>query len=87
MQAALARQAIAPLHARAHLFVGIQETQWMLEQVAVDYPGLVAEVNKAMPAQRIADVLRRLLEERIPVRNIKSILESLVVWGPKERTF
>ncbi|AOY68098.1 FHIPEP family type III secretion protein [Xanthomonas euvesicatoria pv. euvesicatoria] len=85
MQAALARQAISPLHARAHLFVGIQETQWMLEQVAVDYPGLVAEVNKAMPAQRIADVLRRLLEERIPVRNIKSILESLVVWGPKEK--
>ncbi|MCC5095028.1 MULTISPECIES: FHIPEP family type III secretion protein [Xanthomonas] len=85
MQKALAQQAIAPLHARAHLFVGIQETQWMLEQVGADYPGLVAEVNKAMPAQRIADVLRRLLEERVPVRNIKSILESLVVWGPKEK--
>ncbi|KVK75943.1 hypersensitivity response secretion protein hrcV [Burkholderia cepacia] len=81
----LARRAVEPLHARAHLFVGMQEAQWILEQVGADYPGLVAEVQKTLPAQRIADVLRRLLEERVPVRNIKAILESLIVWGPKEK--
>ena len=38
-----------------------------------------------LPLQRVADVLRRLLEEQIPIRNLRSILESLVYWGPKEK--
>ncbi|UKE74436.1 FHIPEP family type III secretion protein [Xanthomonas graminis] len=81
----LAQQATRPLRERAHQFLGLQETQWVLEQITGDYPGLVAEVQKVVPLQRIADVLRRLLEERVPIRNIKLILESLVIWGPKEK--
>ncbi|PPT92338.1 EscV/YscV/HrcV family type III secretion system export apparatus protein [Xanthomonas theicola] len=81
----LARQATRPLRERAHQFLGLQETQWVLDQISADFPGLVAEVHKAVPLQRSADVLRRLLEERVPIRNIKLILESLVVWGPKEK--
>jgi type III secretion protein V len=65
--------------------VGLQETQWLLDRVAADYPGLVDEVKKALPVPRIADVLRRLLEERIPIRNMRAILESLVAWGPREK--
>src|SRR5438045_7144794 len=41
--------------------------------------------QKVLPPQRIADVLRRLLEEQIPIRNVRNILESLVVWGAKEK--
>ncbi|UKE70476.1 FHIPEP family type III secretion protein [Xanthomonas cerealis pv. cerealis] len=81
----LAQQATRPLRERAHQFLGLQETQWVLEQINGDYPGLVAEVQKVVPLQRTADVLRRLLEERVPIRNIKLILESLVIWGPKEK--
>ncbi|WP_408585614.1 FHIPEP family type III secretion protein [Paraburkholderia bannensis] len=73
------------LRQEARLFVGVQETQWILERVTHDYPGLVAEVQKALSVQRIAEVLRRLLEEHIPIRDIRSILESMVVWGPKEK--
>jgi type III secretion protein V len=53
--------------------------------VSTEYPGLVAEVQKVLPAQRIAEVLRRLLEEQVPVRNVRSILEGLIAWGPKEK--
>lgn len=84
-EALIAGQAVARLGAEAKLFVGLQETQWLLERTGVDYPGLVAEVQKALPVQRIAEVLRRLLEERIPIRNMRAILESIVVWGPKEK--
>ncbi|GAB7524090.1 hypothetical protein PBS_30750 [Paraburkholderia sp. 2C] len=42
-------------------------------------------MQKALPLQRMADVLRRLLEENVPIRNIRSITESLIVWGPKEK--
>jgi type III secretion protein V len=84
-EALIARRTIALLRQHAHLFLGIQEAQWILDQLGEDYPGLVAEVQKALPLQRMADVLRRLLEEGLPVRNIRSITESLIVWGPKEK--
>ncbi|MCY0387062.1 type III secretion system export apparatus subunit SctV [Robbsia sp. Bb-Pol-6] len=84
-EAAIAEHAIRMLRHEARLFIGVQETQWILERVTPDYPGLVAEVQKALPVQRIAEVLRRLLEEQIPIRDIRSILESMVAWGPKEK--
>ena len=81
----IAQHTISLLRGSAHLFLGIQETQWMLDQLETDYPGLVAEVQKALPLQKMADVLRRLLEEQVPIRNIRSITESLITWGPKEK--
>ncbi|VWB88606.1 type III secretion system export apparatus subunit SctV [Burkholderia lata] len=84
-EALIAGHAVARLGADAKLFMGLQETQWLLERAGTEYPGLVAEVQKAMPAQRISEVLRRMLEEHVPIRNMRAILESLVVWGPKEK--
>ncbi|HEX7645218.1 MAG TPA: type III secretion system export apparatus subunit SctV [Burkholderiaceae bacterium] len=85
LEALIAQHAVLLLRNHAHLFVGVQETQWILDRVAADYPGLVEEAKKAVPTQRVADVLRRLLEERIPIRNMRAIMESLVNWGPKEK--
>jgi type III secretion protein V len=82
---AVARDAVLVLHDQAHLFLGIQEVQWVLERVGLDYPGLVAEAQKVVPLQRISEVLRRLLEEQVPIRNMRSICESLILWGPKEK--
>ncbi|WP_027793971.1 FHIPEP family type III secretion protein [Paraburkholderia acidipaludis] len=84
-EALIARHTIDLLRQHAHLFLGIQETQWILDQLNEDYPGLVAEVQKALPLQKMADVLRRLIEEGVPIRNIRSITESLITWGPKEK--
>jgi type III secretion protein V len=81
----VARHAIRALYEQAHLFLGIQEVQWVLERVTVDYPGLVTELQKVLPLQRIAEVLKRLLEEQVPIRNMRAIGESLIVWGPKEK--
>lgn len=81
----IAHDTIALVRLRAHLFIGIQETQWILDQLGAEFPGLVAEVQKALQLQKIAEVLRRLLEEQLPIRNARGIMESLVVWGPKEK--
>ncbi|MDE1006340.1 MAG: type III secretion system export apparatus subunit SctV [Paraburkholderia fungorum] len=81
----IAHASVAMLRRHASLFLGIQEVQWILDQQNAEYPGLVAEVQKVLPPQRIADVLRRLLEEQIPIRNLRNILESLIVWGAKEK--
>ncbi|AXF14854.1 type III secretion system export apparatus subunit SctV [Paraburkholderia caledonica] len=81
----IAHVSVRLLRRHASLFLGVQEVQWIQEQLGIDYPGLLAEVQKVLPPQRIADVLRRLLEEQIPIRNVRNIMESLIAWGPKEK--
>nr|BAB20912.1 putative HrpO [Paracidovorax avenae] len=81
----IAREVVEMLQRHAHLFMGVQEVQWIIERATPEYPGLVAEVQKVMPLQRMAEVLRRLLEEQVPIRNIRSIFESLITWAPKEK--
>jgi type III secretion protein V len=65
--------------------MGLQEVQKLLHAVQREAPELAAEVSRVVPAQRIADVLRRLLQEGIPIRNLHAIFESLVIWAPKEQ--
>lgn len=81
----MARHVMAVLRQNAHVFMGVQEVQWIIDRATPEYPGLVAEVQKILPLQRIAEVFRRLLEEQVPVRNLRSIFESLMAWGPKEK--
>jgi type III secretion protein V len=81
----LAEHVCRLMRENAHRFVGIQEVQWMLEALGDDYAGLVAELQKVMTLQRIGEVLRRLLEEQIPIRNLRAICESMTYWGAKEK--
>lgn len=81
----LAHHVVSQLRKYVHLFMGVQEAQWVMDRVNTEYPSLIAEAQKALPVQRIAEVLRRLLEEQVPIRNIKTILESIINWGPKEK--
>jgi type III secretion protein V len=85
LEAVLSQEVIDVLRHNAHTFMGVQEVQWVIDRAMPDYPGLVAEVQKVLPLQRVAEVLRRLLEEQVPIRNIRGIFESLIAWGPKEK--
>ena len=70
----------------AHEFVGIQETQALLDVLERTHPSLVHEVvPKVVSLQTLSEVLRRLLEEGLPVRNLREILETLAEWGATER--
>jgi len=65
--------------------LGLQEVQRLLHTVQRDAPELAAEVSRVVPLQRVAEVLRRLLQEGIPIRNLNTIFEALVIWAPKEQ--
>ncbi len=69
----------------ADSFIGIQETHELLARAASQLPELAAEVQKVVPLQRIADVLRRLVEEGVSIRHLREICESLVVWAEREK--
>lgn len=65
-------------------FVGIQETRRLLAAMEADYKDLLREVQKVATIQRIADVLKRLLEEGVSIRNMRLILEAIIDWAPRE---
>jgi type III secretion protein V len=80
----LERDLLRLLRGNAAYFVGIQETRRLLAGIEGDYKDLLREVQRIVPMQRIAEVLRRLLEEGIPIRNLRLILEAILEWGPRE---
>jgi type III secretion protein V len=66
-------------------FIGIQETREILARTDKEYPELMKEVHKIATLQRIAEILRRLLDESVPINNMRAILEAIVEWGPREQ--
>ena len=72
-----------PMHAAE--FLGVQEVGALLTAMEPRYGSLVSEAQKALPLQKIAAVMRRLVEEQIPVRNLRILLETIVEWAPREK--
>ncbi len=77
--------AVAAAVARiAGQFVGIQETQALLAGMQAGYGDLVGEALKNAPLPRLAEVLRRLVGEAVPVTNLRAVLETVTEWGGRE---
>ncbi|WP_416770087.1 EscV/YscV/HrcV family type III secretion system export apparatus protein [Pseudomonas sp. RHF3.3-3] len=66
-------------------FFGVQETKALLDEMEGRYPDLLKEVYRHVTVQKIAEILQRLVGERISVRNLKLILESLAHWASREK--
>jgi len=65
--------------------IGMQETRAALTSMAQHYPDLVSEVRDVMPLTKLAEVFRRLVDEDVPLRNQRLLLEALTEWAPKEQ--
>ena len=66
-------------------FVGIQETHTLLTRMEAGYADLVREALKAAALPRLAEVLRRLVNEGVPITNLRAILEVVAEWGAREQ--
>ena len=66
-------------------FMGLQETKGLLTRMEGEFGELVREVQRVIPPQRIAEVLQRLVQEDISVRNLRLIFQALIEWAPKEK--
>ncbi|MGC4088681.1 MAG: flagellar biosynthesis protein FlhA [Polyangiaceae bacterium] len=74
------------LRQRAADFLGIAETQSLLDQLEQVAPATVRQlVPKPVSVPLLADVLRRLLEERVSVRDLRAILEALSAVAQSEK--
>jgi flagellar biosynthesis protein FlhA len=66
------------IQAHAHELLGHEEVQQLLNGLAKSAPRLVEDlVPKALPLGVVVRVLQGLLAERVPIRNLRAIVESL----------
>jgi type III secretory pathway component EscV len=77
---------LALLRRYGHELFGLEETQGLLDALERTHPALVREVvPKLISPVLLTDVLRRLVEEGISLRNLRDILGALAEWAPQER--
>ncbi|PKH21785.1 EscV/YscV/HrcV family type III secretion system export apparatus protein [Enterobacterales bacterium CwR94] len=69
----------------ARYFVGVQETRFLMDAMEIRYPELIKETQRQLPISRIADILQRLTEENISIRDLRTIFEALNEWAPREK--
>src|SRR5579875_119526 len=66
------------LQLHAHELLGHQEVQQLLDRLSAEAPKLVEDlVPKRLPLGVVVKVLQNLLAERVPIRNVRGIVESL----------
>ena len=69
----------------ANEFVGIQEVKAMLEFVEKSFPDLVKEVTRLIPLQKMTDIFKRLIQEQVSIKDLRTILESLSEYAQSEK--
>jgi type III secretion protein V len=66
-------------------FLGLQETKYLMDKMEERFPELIKEASRLLPVQKIGEILQRLVQERVSIRNLRAIFEAIVEWAPKEK--
>lgn len=69
----------------AQTFIGMQETKYLLDRMEERAPDLVREATRLLPIQKISDIFQRLVQEQISIRDLRTVLQALIEWAPKEK--
>jgi flagellar biosynthesis protein FlhA len=72
------------LQSHAHELLGHEEVQQLLSRLGKSAPKLIEDlVPKLLPMSVVVKVLQYLLLERVPIRNLRTICETLAELAPK----
>jgi type III secretion protein V len=66
-------------------FIGIQEIRAILEFVEKSYPDLIKEVSRLVPLQKLTEIFKRLVQEQVSIKDLRTILEALSEWAQTEK--
>ncbi len=69
----------------AQEFLGIQEVRSMLEFMERSFPDLVKEVTRLVPLQKLTEIFRRLVQEQVSIKDLRTIMEALSEWSQTEK--
>jgi type III secretion protein V len=64
---------------------GIEQATRLSKWVAENHPDVGKELERVVTTSRLAEVMQKLLSERVSIRNLVRIAEALVEWGQRER--
>jgi flagellar biosynthesis protein FlhA len=68
----------------AHELFGHEEAEQLMKNLAKSSPKLVEElIPKVLPLATVVRVMQGLLAERVPIRNVRAIVEALAEAGPR----
>jgi len=71
------------IRTNCHELLGRQEAQNLLDNLAQDYPKLIEELlPNLLSLGVVMRVLQNLLRERVSIRDLRTILETLADWAP-----
>ena len=74
------------LQEHSYELIGYEEVQQMLDKLAISSPKLVEDlVPKTMSLGTIVKVLENLLKEAVPIRDLRSIAETLAEYGTRSQ--
>jgi flagellar biosynthesis protein FlhA len=72
------------LQSHSHELLGHEEVQQLLNRLGKSAPKLIEDlVPKLLPMSAVVKVLQFLLLERVPIRNLRTICETLAEFAPK----
>jgi flagellar biosynthesis protein FlhA len=73
------------LQTYAHQLLGHHEAQQLLDALARSTPRLVEDLNKTVPLSVIVKVLQGLLQENVPLKDMRTIAETLTEYGVRSQ--
>ena len=74
------------LQSHAHELLGHEEVQQLLNRLGKSAPKLIEDlVPKLLPMSVVVKVLQYLLQERVPIRNLRTVCEALAELAPKSQ--
>lgn len=66
-------------------FIGVQETRYLMDAMEGTHAELVKELQRQVQVNRLTEVLQRLVEEGVSIRDMRTIFETLIMWAAKEK--
>lgn len=73
----IASSVVVAIRRNIRLFVGLEESSQLLNRSSETHPEVVREVQRALPLQGIAVIIRNLAEEEVPLQNVSVALEAV----------
>ncbi|MXD08658.1 FHIPEP family type III secretion protein, partial [Escherichia coli] len=61
------------------------ETRYLMDIMERKYNELVKELQRQLGLSKIVDILQRLVEENISIRDLRTIFDTLIFWSTKEK--
>jgi type III secretion protein V len=70
---------------KIHQMFNLNEYQRHLTALGDRFAEQLKELDRVLPSTKVVEVLQKLMAERVSIKNLRTIFNSLIEWGQRER--